>query len=198
MGLPEPAPSTRRGIVMRPDVANPLAASVAVLVLVFVMACSSERGDWETATAAGTVEALEDFLREHPQSSLADSARILTGVVTIEGRVLDESGSPVTGLEVRILEVHADEDGTRSCVTPIRRNEETGDYEVASPGVETDGAERFAIVVDRALFEEEGFCVQALRSTFETGLTGLGGGAVRFEVPENERVSYVGEITIHK
>jgi hypothetical protein len=56
---------------------------VAGLVLaVFLMACSSTEADWQTATAANTVAAFQDFLKEHPNGQHADEAR--TRIHTLE------------------------------------------------------------------------------------------------------------------
>jgi hypothetical protein len=52
-------------------------ASVAALIaaLLAVAACSAEQQDWRSAEAAGTSEAYQHFLEQHPDSELAAKAR---------------------------------------------------------------------------------------------------------------------------
>jgi|WetSurMetagenome_2_1015567.scaffolds.fasta_scaffold33214_1 hypothetical protein len=50
--------------------------SVIVLVLLVVTACNSDKGEWLKARDANTVSSFDLFLKNHPGSSYADSARI--------------------------------------------------------------------------------------------------------------------------
>jgi outer membrane protein assembly factor BamD (BamD/ComL family) len=49
--------------------------TVTLLLAVFLIACSSTEADWEKATAANTIAAYQDFLKEHPNGPNADEAR---------------------------------------------------------------------------------------------------------------------------
>lgn len=45
------------------------------LVGVLLLACSSNEADWQKATAANTIGAYQDFLKQHPNGEHADEAR---------------------------------------------------------------------------------------------------------------------------
>lgn len=48
---------------------------VGLVLAIFLMACSSTEADWQKASAANTVAAYQDFLKEHPNGQHADEAR---------------------------------------------------------------------------------------------------------------------------
>jgi SPOR domain len=48
---------------------------LGLVLAIFLMACSSTEADWQNATAANTVAAYQDFLKEHPNGEHADEAR---------------------------------------------------------------------------------------------------------------------------
>jgi hypothetical protein len=48
---------------------------VGLALALLLIACSSTEADWQKATAANTVSAFQDFLKEHPNGQHADRAR---------------------------------------------------------------------------------------------------------------------------
>ncbi len=49
--------------------------TISLLLALLLIACSSSEADWQKATAANTVAAYQDFLKEHPNGPNADEAR---------------------------------------------------------------------------------------------------------------------------
>jgi len=46
-----------------------------IVTLTFMVGCDTTKKDWETAKAENTIQAFEDFLKQHPKGQFADSAQ---------------------------------------------------------------------------------------------------------------------------
>ena len=53
-------------------------AQLVVAISILLVSCSAEKSDWQSAQAADSVEAYEQFITKHPQSALANEARART------------------------------------------------------------------------------------------------------------------------